>query len=71
MTETDVVHTRQGDTIDLICYQHYGYTAGVTEAVMRANPDLCELGPVLPVGTAVYLPAFQPAASKPAVQLWN
>lgn len=71
MSEPDIVHARQGDTLDLICHRHYGYTAGVTEAVMEANPDLCELGPALPIGTRVILPSINPAPKKPAVQLWQ
>ncbi len=52
---------RQGDTVDMLCLAQYGRTDGVTEAVMAANPHLRALGPVLPVGTLVTLPALPPA----------
>lgn len=61
----------QGDTVDRICYRHYGYTAGVTEAVYQANPGLAELGPVLPTGTRVMLPEVAAQPTKTTVQLWN
>lgn len=65
------VYAQQGDTVDLICHRHYGRTAGVTEAVFNANPGLCELGPVLPIGTPVTLPDMAPAAERDIVQLWD
>lgn len=68
MTETRAV---QGDTVDRICYRHYGYTAGVTEAVYEANPGLAELGPVLPIGTIVNLPAIASQPTKATIQLWD
>ncbi len=38
----------QGETVDSLCWQYYGRTAGVTEAVLDANPGLADLGPVIP-----------------------
>lgn len=35
----------QGDTLDLILFRHYGYTAGITEQVLNLNPGLAELAP--------------------------
>lgn len=65
------VRAMQGDTVDLLCWRHYGRTAGVTEAVLEANPGLAEHGPVLPNGLAVELPdqPTQPAATR--LQLWD
>lgn len=71
MTEPDVVLAQQGDTLDVICHRHYGYTAGVTEHVLHANGHLAVLGPVLPIGTRVVLPAFRPASTRATVQLWT
>ncbi|MCC5811312.1 MAG: tail protein X [Ectothiorhodospiraceae bacterium] len=62
---------RQGDTVDLICHRHYGYTAGITEAVYRANRGLAELGPILPVGTRVKLPRRTEKKIRPTVKLWD
>ena len=67
----DLVHARQGDTVDLICHRHYGRTSGVTEAVLAANPGLAELGPVLPIGTPVRLPIHTQSTIRPTVKLWD
>lgn len=66
------VRTIQGDTVDLICWRHYGRTAGITEQVLEANPGLADLGADLPIGTVIVLPA-QPATptQAPRLQLWD
>lgn len=52
-----IVEVREdGMTVDLLCWQLLGRTAEVTEAVLRANPGLAELGPILPLGTNVEIP---------------
>jgi phage tail protein X len=66
------VRAMQGDTVDIICWRHYGRTGRVTEAVYEANPGLCELGPVLPHGHLITLPDI--ATSEPVdntVHLWD
>ncbi|WP_258087249.1 tail protein X, partial [Xenorhabdus bovienii] len=35
------VRAFQGDTVDLLCWRHYGRTQGIVEQVLEANPDLC------------------------------
>lgn len=67
----DSVTSVQGDTVDLICARHYGYTAKVTEDVLAANPGLAALGVQLPVGTRVKLPAITPAPIKNTIKLWD
>ncbi|MDH4585645.1 phage tail protein [Pseudomonas sp. BN415] len=62
----------QGDTVDAICWRHYGRTAGVTEAVLEANPGLAELGAVIPHGTTIVLPDAAPQAEqRQVVNLWD
>lgn len=64
----------QGDTVDAICWRHYGRTVGMTEAVYAANPGLAVLGPLLPLGTQIELPDLptQPAAAtRHLVNLWD
>ncbi len=61
----------QGDTVDAICQRVYGRTAGVTEAVLEANPGLADLGPVLPNGTELELPDNPPQPAIQRVQLWD
>ena len=67
-----IVRARQGDTVDALCWRHYGRTDGTVEAVLEANPGMAEMGVVLPVGTPVHLPALATVAdSKPLVQLFD
>jgi phage tail protein X len=66
------VRALQGDTVDLMCWRYYGRTTGVTEQVLEANRGLARLGPVLPAGTAVVMPAATEAAEQQQrLQLWN
>lgn len=66
------VTAAQGDTVDSLCWQFYGRTAGVTEAVLEANPGLADLGPLIPHGTPVTLPDAVPQAEqRQVVNLWD
>jgi phage tail protein X len=66
------VRTNQNDTVDALCWRFYGRTAGVTEAVLEANPGLVEHGPILPQGLVVNMPEAQTSApQRQMVQLWN
>lgn len=60
----------QGETIDAMCWRHYGRTAGVTEAVLVANPGLARLGPILPHGQLINLPELAPQPQRQQVNLW-
>ncbi|MDV5384615.1 MULTISPECIES: tail protein X [Pseudomonas] len=64
--------TQQNDTVEALCWRHYGRTAGVAEAVLDANPGLASHGPVLPAGLLVTLPDIQTSApERPTVSLWD
>ncbi|AVJ23961.1 MULTISPECIES: tail protein X [Pseudomonas] len=66
------VRTNQNDTVDALCWRFYGRTAGVTEAVLEANPGLADYGPILPHGLVVNMPEAQTSApQRQMVQLWN
>jgi len=65
------VFAHQYDTVDALCWRHYGRTLGMTEIVLAANPGLADLGPFLPHGTAVELPDSVPVATAQTVQLWD
>lgn len=67
-----VVYAHQNDTVDAICHRAYGYTQRVVEQTLAANPGLADLGPVLPQGTPITLPA-QPAQPQQqnTVNLWD
>lgn len=61
----------QGETLDALCWRLYGRTAGVTEAVLEANPGLADLGPHLPQGQRILLPDQAPQPQRQAVALWD
>jgi phage tail protein X len=65
------VRSVQGDTVDAICWRHYGRTAGVTEAVLEANPGLADYGTEIPQGTLITLPAEAPQQQRQQVNLWD
>lgn len=60
------------ETVDALVYRATGAASPTVEAVLDANPGLAALGPVLPAGTRVLIPANQPkAGAAPLVQLWD
>jgi len=65
------VRARQYDTVDDLCWRHYGRTQGVTEQVLAANPGLCEHTPFLPHGRLVELPDSVTTPTRQTVQLWD
>ncbi|WP_409306156.1 tail protein X [Pectobacterium sp. B1J-3] len=65
------VIAQQGDTLDALCYRHYGRTQGAVEAVLAANPGLAEFGAILPHGTTVTLPDIAAAPVAETVSLWD
>ena len=66
------VRAHQNDTVDALCWRHYGRTAGVTEDVLRANPGLAEHGPTLPQGLIVAMPDAQTTVpERQMVNLWD
>ncbi|MNG34571.1 Phage Tail Protein X [compost metagenome] len=66
------VRAYQNDTVDALCWRFYGRTAGVTEAVLEANPGLADHGPILPQGLIVNMPEAQASApQRQMVNLWN
>jgi phage tail protein X len=63
--------TAEGDTLDWLCWRHYGRTAGTVEAVLSANPGLAHQGPELPAGLFVWLPEVPAAPEATAPRLWD
>lgn len=67
-----LVRTMQGDTVDSLCWRHYGQVTGLAERVFELNPGLAELGAVLPSGIEVKLPPRPVQMStKKTVKLWG
>lgn len=66
------VTAHDGDSVDSLVWRAIGAGSGVVEAVLEANPGLCELGATLPEGTIVTVPVpATPAPDAPLVQLWS
>lgn len=66
------LRTQQNDTVDALCWRHYGRTAGVVETVLDANPGLADRGAVLQAGVLVNLPEIQTSApERQMVNLWE
>jgi phage tail protein X len=67
------VRSRQGDTVDALCWRELGATAGVVAQVLELNRGLAALGPILPVGTPVLLPERSTVTPPvlPTIQLWD
>ena len=53
---------KDGDELDSICKDVYGYSRGSTEAVLAHdyNRELAEKLPILEVGDEIYLPDLAP-----------
>lgn len=65
------VMAQQHETVEMICYRYYGKTAGVTEAVMNANPGIADVGVFLPYGYPLEMPDTVAPVAQDTVQLWD
>lgn len=65
------IRTQQKESVDALCWRHYGRTLGAVEAVLQANPGLARLGLVLPQGILVTMPALSAPPPKTTVSLWD
>ena len=65
-----VYSTIEGDMLDAICYRVYGRESALV-AVLEANPRLAALGPILPAGVLITLPAIPAPPDVPTVRLWD
>lgn len=63
--------SKDGETLDFICFVHYGRTAGVVEKVLTANRHLAEYGAVLPAGVRITLPQIDEPKSNQKIKLWQ
>jgi phage tail protein X len=64
--------TRNGDVLDLICFNHYGHEIGTTEVVLENNRGLADYGATLPAGLTIELPDLSaPAVVTEQVNLWD
>lgn len=64
--------SEEGETVDALVWRVLGTRGGqVVERVLAANPGIAALGPVLPMGTLVFVPVMPEAAEVEAVRLWD
>ena len=68
---TDAITTRDGDMIDLIAWDHYGFHEGAVEAVLEANPGLAKRPPVLEGGLEIVLPIVERPSAEATVKLYD
>lgn len=67
-----IVIAQQGDTVDALCWRHYGRTDGTVEAVLEANAGLADYGVILLIDTRVFLPELASVnTSTPLLQLFD
>ncbi|SFR79818.1 tail protein X [Sphingomonas jatrophae] len=69
----DTLHAREGDALDGLLARERGLGPEDLGPVLAGNPGLAALGPLLPIGTPVSVPAIVvPAARElPLIQLWD
>jgi phage tail protein X len=63
--------TKDGDTLDRICWQYYDGQQTTVAQVLEANPGLADHGPLLPAGIIITLPALVTPAKEQGVSLWD
>lgn len=65
---------RSGDTLDLLLWRDAGLGPSALSRVCDANPGLADFGAILPLGTAVTVPATADTSAPralPLIQLWD
>ena len=62
--------SKQGDTLDLVCYKYYQQQTDIIEQVLAVNQHLVDLQLILPVGTIINLPLITKKQTQKTVVLW-
>lgn len=65
------IRTQKNESVDALCWRHYGRTQGAVEAVLQANPGLARHGLLLPQGILVTMPVLSAPPTKPMTTLWD
>lgn len=65
------IRTQQNESVDALCWRHYGRTQAAVEAVLQANPGLARRGLILPQGLLVTMPTLSAPPPKTTVSLWD
>lgn len=67
---TDTYTASDGESLDWICWRHYGRQAIAFEEVLDANQGLAAKGVFLQAGDTVSLPAIS-APVLPIIKIWE
>lgn len=69
----NVARAIEGDTLDALVWRTRGLGPADLPAVLASNPGIAALGPILPKGTAVTLPATPAPATavRDTINLWD
>ena len=68
---TSTITTTDGDMIDLIAWEQYGFHEGTVEAILEANPGLAGQPPVLAGGLEIVLPVIDKPSVETTVNLYD
>jgi len=63
--------TRQGDSLDYICWKHYGRQSGAVEQVLAVNPGLAGLGVIYPENVTIVLPELAVVKTESTINIWD
>ncbi len=63
--------SEDGDTVDYIAWRHYGDRPGAAEAILAANQNLADSGPIFPAGIEITLPDLIEETTTEAISLWD
>ncbi len=63
--------TKHKELLDSICHGYYQGRPGATEEVLKVNPGLAKLGPIIPDNTEIFLPDLSPPQDDGLVSLWD
>jgi len=63
--------TKDGDTLDYICWKFYAQQSGAVEQVLDANPGLANKGPIFDGGIEIALPEIQTKTTVQTISLWD
>lgn len=68
--ETIAYRCQENEVLDAIVFKHYG-TYDMLQAVLDANPNLADQGPLIEAGYIVVLPAIEGPTRESSVVLWD
>ena len=67
----DMVRARDGDTLDALIWRERNLGPADLPAVLAANPGVAALGPILPKGQPINLPAIAAPATAVRTDVLN